>query len=58
MEKNASRVSLKRTSFTNLEVDPNKMKSEDDENINRLALQLICQKIFVRIFRSIDSFPM
>lgn len=55
-----STSTLKKSNFTSasMEVDPTKMSSDDNETINRLSLQLICQKIFVKIFRSSSYFPM
>ena len=49
----------RKSNFTpaSMEVDPSKMNSDEDETINRLSLQLICQKIFVKIFRSVNIFP-
>ena len=41
----------------NFEVDPNKMAEDDDILSNALFLQLKCQKLLVRLFRSSDIFP-
>lgn len=49
----------RRSTFTaaSMEVDPSRITSTEDETINRLSLQLICQKLFVKIYRSTSSFP-
>jgi len=39
------------------EVDPSKMNSEEDENVNKLQLQLVSQKIFNAIMRSATTMP-
>src|SRR5689334_20633691 len=40
-----------------MEVDPNKMSEEDDENVNKLQLMLVTQKIFSAIMKSKNSIP-
>eukprot|EP01089_Gocevia_fonbrunei_P001501 TRINITY_DN1138_c0_g1_i1.p1 TRINITY_DN1138_c0_g1~~TRINITY_DN1138_c0_g1_i1.p1 ORF type:complete len:1456 (+),score=163.65 TRINITY_DN1138_c0_g1_i1:50-4417(+) len=42
---------------TSMEVDPNKMDVTDNDQINKLQLQLISQKVFVAITRSVSNLP-
>jgi len=58
-ESKSSTTLTRRSNFAapSMEVDPSKMNAEEDETINRLSLQLICQKIFVKVYRSSNIFP-
>eukprot|EP00004_Rigifila_ramosa_P015901 TRINITY_DN3730_c0_g1_i26.p1 TRINITY_DN3730_c0_g1~~TRINITY_DN3730_c0_g1_i26.p1 ORF type:complete len:358 (+),score=58.64 TRINITY_DN3730_c0_g1_i26:671-1744(+) len=40
-----------------MEIDPSKMKGDQDALTNMLALQLVCQKILVQIRRSVPRVP-
>eukprot|EP00004_Rigifila_ramosa_P015903 TRINITY_DN3730_c0_g1_i28.p1 TRINITY_DN3730_c0_g1~~TRINITY_DN3730_c0_g1_i28.p1 ORF type:complete len:278 (+),score=76.43 TRINITY_DN3730_c0_g1_i28:1092-1925(+) len=40
-----------------MEIDPSKMKGDQDAFTNMLALQLVCQKILVQIRRSVPRVP-
>jgi len=58
LDKSSTNLHRKPATPSSMEVDPTKMNSDEDETINRLALQLICQKVFVKIFRSLSVFPL
>jgi hypothetical protein len=55
-KKSESELELMNPVF-DLEVDPSKMTSEEDENVNKLQLQLVVQKIFNAIMRSAAVIP-